>query len=248
MTEPQSGWTLPAGSSGGDVDIAVVGALVSDPARCRILLALGAGRALPASRLAADAGISAGTASSHLAKLTEAGLLTVEAHGRFRYYRLSGPDVSDLIEVLERFAPTLPVRSLRQSRQAYALREARLCYDHLAGRLSVELMRMMIKRGYLTLRECATADRDAPRYALDPSGTAFFDEFGVRIGVRRILVRHHLDSSEQEPHLSGALGRGLLDRFVELDWIRRSEDSRAAVITPAGRRGLDEILGIQLDR
>lgn len=232
-----AGWVAAPGSVGGDVDISAVGSLVADPARCRILLALADGRALPASRLAAEAGISPATASSHLGKLTAAGLLMAEASGRYRYYRLTGPDVGDLIEALERFAPAVPVRSLRQSQRARALREARTCYDHLAGRLSVELVLAMIKLGHLT-------DLD---HALTESGNAFLDDFGVDVPVHRRLVRYHLDSSERQPHLTGALGRALLDRFVALDWIRRAEDSRAVLVTAAGRRGFEETFGLRVD-
>src|ERR1700754_4488034 len=127
-------------NSEGDTDIAEVGALVADPGRCRILLALDDGRALPASRLAAEAGVSPATASSHLGKLVAAAFLTVEARGRYRYYRLKGPAVGALIEALQQLAPFTPVRSLRQANRSQALRRARTCYDHLAGRLGVELM------------------------------------------------------------------------------------------------------------
>src|ERR1700753_4341657 len=134
----------------GDSDIAAIGALVADRGRCRMLLALGDGRALPASRLADEAGVSPATASSHLRKLTEAELLAGETQGRHRYYRLAGPDVARLIEALQQLAPATPVRSLRQDTRARAIREARTCYDHLAGRLGVTLMQTMIERGYLS--------------------------------------------------------------------------------------------------
>ena len=174
---------------GGDADLAAVGALVADRRRCRILLALDDGRALPASRLAAEAGVSAATASSHLGKLTEAGLLTVEARGRHRYYRLAGPAVGELMEALQRLAPAAPVRSLRQGTRAAALREARTCYDHVAGRLGVALMAALIDKGHLTGGD-GTYDPDAGTdvragyghdvdYALTPAGA------GVPRRVRR---------------------------------------------------------------
>src|ERR1700759_1427928 len=137
-----------AGSGGRD--IAGIGGLVADRGRCRILLAAGDGRPLRASRRADEAGVSPATASSHLRKLTEAGLLAVETHGRHRYYRLAGPDGARLIEALQQLAPATPVRSLRQDTRARAIREARTCYDHLAGRLGVTLMQTMIERGYLS--------------------------------------------------------------------------------------------------
>src|SRR5215472_12306109 len=135
--------------SGGDSDIAAIGALVADPSRCRILLALNDGRALPATRLASEAGVSAATTSSHLRKLTNAGLLAVEAHGRNRYYRLAGPEVARMIEVLGQLAPAAPIRSLRQGTRAQALRAARTCYDHLAGRLGVDLMAALLEQEVL---------------------------------------------------------------------------------------------------
>ena len=125
----------------GDADIAKIGALVGDPARARILLALGDGRALPASVLADEAGVAASTASAHLGKLVDGGLLTVESQGRHRYFALAGESVGELIEALARLAPPATVRSLRQGTKAQAVRAARTCYDHLAGGLGADLMR-----------------------------------------------------------------------------------------------------------
>jgi DNA-binding transcriptional ArsR family regulator len=233
----------------GDSDLAAIGALVADPARCRILLALGDGRALPASRLASEAGVGAPTTSSHLRRLTDAGLLAVGAHGRHRYYRLAGAEVADLIEALGRLAPAVPVRSLRQGTRAQALREARTCYDHLAGRLGVEIMSAMIDRGHLDggdgAYDPAAARRD-PRagygrdldYAVTDAGWGLLADLGVEVPPRRRVVRYCVDWSEQRHHLSGALGRGLLDRLLELDWIRRSDAGRAVRVTDAGAEGL----------
>src|ERR1700753_689717 len=232
----------------GDSDIAAIGALVADRGRCRMLLALGDGRALPASRLANEAGVSPATASSHLRKLTEASLLTVESHGRHRYYRLGGPEVGRLIEALQQVAPAVPVRSLRQDTRARALREARTCYDHLAGRLGVRLMGTLIERGYLAGGD---GEYDVDRtpgdhragyghevdYTLTPAGQEFLAEFGVRIPPRRRLIRYGGDWGEKAHPLSGALGRGLLDRLVDLGWVRRSGGSRAVTVTEPGQAG-----------
>jgi DNA-binding transcriptional ArsR family regulator len=231
---------------GADLDISVVGALVADPARCRILLALADGRALPASRLAADAGVSPATASSHLGKLVKAGLLVVESRGRYRYYRQSGPAVGDLIEALERFAPPVPVNSLRQSRRTHAVREARTCYDHLAGRLGVTVMSVMLERGYLAVEPGSSDAAATLGYDLTEEGESFLDELGVRIPPNRRVVRYHMDTSEQLPHLSGALGHGLLDRFTELGWVRRASESRAIDVTRDGRQGFVTHFGIDL--
>ena len=258
MTRPPAEPAPARTERAGDADIASVGSLVADPARCRILLALDDGRALPASRLAAEAGVSAATASSHLRKLTDAGLLTVEAHGRNRYYGLAGPAVGQLIEVLQQLAPATPIRSLRQGTRASALRRARTCYDHLAGRLGVELMAAMIERGHLTGGD-GTFDPDLAQhdrrtgyghdvdYTLTPAGTGFLTEFGVRLPPRRPVVRYCVDWSEQRHHLAGALGRGLLDKLTGLGWTRRSSASRAVQLTDAGRRGLSDTFGIRLD-
>ena len=244
-------------TGGGDVDLAAVGALVADRRRCQILLALNDGRALPASRLAHEAGVSAATASSHLAKLTESGLLTVEARGRHRYYRLAGPAVADLLETLQRLAPVAPVRSLRQGTRAAALREARTCYDHVAGKLGVGIMGALLDKGYLVGGDGSYDPEASPSdvragfghdvdYTITREGDEFLAEFGVQPPPRRRLVRYCVDWSEQRHHLSGALGRGLLDRLLELDWIRRRDSTRAVRITDTGHEGLRTTFGIDL--
>jgi hypothetical protein len=210
-----------------------------------MLLALGDGRALPASGLAAEAGVSPATASSHLHKLTAGGLLVVEAAGRRRNYRLAGPEVGVLIEALERLAPALPVRSLEQSQRARAWREARVCYDHIAGRLGVEMMRAMVERGHLEPAG-GTSDSEV-RYLITAQGCAFLEQLGVVVPPSRRPVRHHSDSTEESPHLSGALGRALLARFVELGWVRRQKKQRVQV-TPDGVTGFAQELGIDLSR
>ncbi len=240
---------------GGDADIAAVGALLADASRCRVLLALDDGRALPASLLAAEAGVTPATTSSHLGKLVAAGLLTVERHGRNRYYRLAGPNVGQLTEILTRLAPAQPIRSLRQGTRAHALREARTCYDHLAGRLGVTLMDVMLERGQLTGGD-GTFDPDRAEhdkrtgyghdldYRLTAGGYSFLTDFGVELPPRRPVIRYCVDWSEQRHHLAGPVGRGLLNRLFELDWIRRAETNRAVHLTAAGRAGIGNLLDI----
>ncbi|UIJ35283.1 helix-turn-helix transcriptional regulator [Allobranchiibius sp. GilTou73] len=236
----------------GDVDLSAVGAVLADPGRCRMLLALDDGRTLPASRLADEAGVSAATASSHLRRLVDAGMLVVEPHGRYRYYRLAGPEVGRLIETLQPFAPRRPVQSLRQGTRAAQLRTARTCYDHLAGRLGVALMTSMLERHHLTGGDGQRTPKEGPQgagseidYELTDAGRAFLDDFRVTLAPRRRAIRYCIDWTEQQHHLGGALGRGLFDRMVALDWVRRSPAHRAVDLTPAGREGLAATFGIQ---
>jgi DNA-binding transcriptional ArsR family regulator len=240
----------------GDVEISEIAALLADRARCRVLLALNDGRALPASVLADEAGVSRATASSHLAKLTDAGLLRVEPQGRHRYYRLAGPQVGELLEKLTEIAPARPVRSLRESTRAAQLRAARACYDHLAGRLGVEIMASMLDQGYLDGGD-GRHDPDRSRhdqvrgygrdidYSLTPAGLRWLDEMEIVVPVRRrTLVRYCIDWSEQRHHLAGLLGRSILDRFLSAGWVRRRERGRSVQVTPDGAAALAELLHI----
>ncbi|GAA5112078.1 metalloregulator ArsR/SmtB family transcription factor [Pseudonocardia adelaidensis] len=239
------------------MEISEVTALLADRARCRVLLALNDGRALPASVLADEAGVTRATASSHLGKLADAGLLRVEAQGRNRYYRLAGPQVGELLEKLMEIAPARPVRSLRESTKAAQLRAARTCYDHLAGRLGVEIMAAMIGHGYLDggdgRHHPERSRHDQVRgygrdvaYALTPAGWRLLDEMGVVVpDRRRPLIRYCVDWSEQRHHLAGLLGRSILDRFRSAGWVRPRDHGRSVKVTPTGAAALAENLHIQ---
>ncbi len=239
----------------GDADIGVVGSLFADPGRCRMLLARNDGRALPASRLAAEAGITPATASSHLGKLLAAGLLVVEQHGRHRYYALAGAHVGQLLELLIGLSPAQPVRSLRHGTRARALREARTCYDHLAGRLGVAVMAGMLDAGHLSGGDGRHhPDRCGPDrrvgygndvdYGLTGSGHALLVDLGVTLAPSGPAVRYCVDWSEQRHHLAGAVERGLLARLVELEWLRRLPEHRGVRLTDRGRDGLQSMLGL----
>lgn len=245
----------------GDADIARVGALVADPARARVLLALGDGRALPATVLAGEAGVAPSTASAHLGKLVKGGLLVVERHGRHRYFRIAGPEVADLMEALARLSPPAPVRSLRQGTQAQAVRFARTCYDHLAGMVGTELMSAMLERELLTGGDgvfepaAANADRlSSPGFDLDyrltANGAQELRKFGIDFEAlprRRPLIRYCVDWSEQRHHLAGSLGAALATRMIELGWLSRSRNSRAVHLSDDGREGLKRSFGVELE-
>jgi DNA-binding transcriptional ArsR family regulator len=243
----------------GDSDIARTAALIGDPGRARVLTALGDGRELPASVLASEAGVAPSTASAHLAKLVDGGLITAERHGRHRYFRLAGPEVGRAIEALAQIAPPAPVRSLREGTRAHAVRQGRTCYDHLAGRLGVALMAGLIDAGVLTggdghhRRARARADRPSAAgrdldYRLTDGGAGRLRRLGVDVdgamGGPRAPIRYCVDWSEQDHHLAGALGAALAARLFELAWIARLPRTRAVRLTEEGRAGLVERLGV----
>jgi DNA-binding transcriptional ArsR family regulator len=244
----------------GDADLAALGAVLGERGRARMLLALGDGRALPASVLASEAGVAASTASAHLARLLDAGLLAVTVQGRHRYYRLAGPHVAELIEVLARVAPAAPVRSLREGTRAQAVRAARTCYDHLAGRLGVALMRALIDGGAVAGGDgrhrldgdgedrLSAAGRDID-YRLTSGGAQRLAQLGIDVpdvGSEGLPLRYCVDWTEQAHHLSGPVGRSLARRLEELGWLRRAERGRAVHVTDVGRRRLFSELGVRL--
>jgi len=212
-----------------DVDVSPVAALLGDPARARIAQALHDGRALPAGELARRAGVSASTASEHLARLVEGGLLAVERTGRHRYFRLAGSEVAHAIEALAAIAPPAPVRSLREASIGDALAEARTCYDHLAGKLGVQITNALLERGALI----DVADGFAPGEDID----AALATLGVEdLSARRPFALRCIDWSERRPHVAGALGAAICERAFEAGWIERLPTSRAVRVTAAGRR------------
>jgi DNA-binding transcriptional ArsR family regulator len=244
----------------GEPDITQVASLLADGARAKILLALGDNRALPASVLSDEAGVAASTASSHLKKLVEGGMLEMEKHGRHRYYRLAGPHIAELLEALARVSPPSPVKSLREGTRAQAVRFARTCYDHLAGKLGTELMAAMIERGMIEGGDGnfdpARANEDrlsAPGwdvdYRLTERGIDELTAFGIdleELPKKRRLIRYCIDWSEQRHHLAGALGAAVAERTLELGWVRRADATRALHVTDEGFKGLEESFGVSL--
>ena len=218
--------------------IATIAALLGDPARANILSALFDGRALTAKELAYAAHVTPQTASGHLAKLADGGLLAAEKQGRHRYYRLASPLVGQMLEGVLAVAGPAPARATAW-RGGEALRTARTCYDHLAGRLGVALADSLAERGHVALGPDGGEVTD--------EGRRFLAEFGAEPGPgRRVFCRPCLDWSERRPHLAGRVGAAIACRCFELGWVRRQSDTRAVMITPAGRTGFQQRFGISL--
>lgn len=227
----------------GGPDLALVAALVGDATRANVLAALLDGRALTASELAYFAHVSPQTASGHLAKLVDGKLLTVLRQGRNRYYRLATPRVGQMLEGIMTVASEGPRRHRPISKADEAMRMARTCYDHFAGKLGVDLADNLIQRGYLVLTPEAGE--------VTERGAAFLDDFGVDLAAlrvkRRTLCKPCLDWTERRLHIGGTVGAALAKRCFDLGWFTRSRDSRALAITPAGRHGLGDVFGLSLD-
>ena len=227
------------------VPLSEIGALVGDPGRANILSALLDGRALTASELAWTAGVAPATASEHLAKLVQGRLLAVARQGRHRYYRLGSTDTARMLESMMVVANGLePAVSRRRAtpRINLALREARTCYDHLAGRVGVGLADALVARGAIILGDDAGE--------VTESGREWLSAFGIAANpvaeMRRPLCRPCLDWSERRSHIAGVLGAALCRRCEELGWIRRERNTRAVAITPAGRSGFGEVFGLSV--
>ncbi|HVU34360.1 MAG TPA: helix-turn-helix domain-containing protein [Opitutaceae bacterium] len=223
--------------------IAEAAALIGEPTRAAILLALMDGTSRPASELAWLAKCSAQAASLHLAKLAQGGLVVGAAQGRHRYYRLAGPDVSRVLETLGVLTGGVRASRIGRGPAASPLREARTCYDHLAGHIAVDICDALQTRKHLVLRDGT--------FALTTSGERWFESLGIEWAdlqrQRRAFAKPCLDWTERRFHLAGALGEALLATLLQRNWIARSDEPRLITVTPAGRRGLRELLGIEVD-
>ncbi len=208
----------------------MISALVGDPARANMLTALIGGQALTANELACAGGVMAQTASGHLARLLDGGLLVVERQGRHRYYRLAGPEVAAALESLMTLADIADARRPRPGPKDPALRRARVCYDHLAGERGVAL--------FAKLSDSAMIRLSGGHIDVTPSGEARLAELTIDVGslrrAKRVLCRSCLDWSERTPHLAGALGSALLDRIFAAGWAARVPGTRIVRFTPAG--------------
>jgi DNA-binding transcriptional ArsR family regulator len=220
-----------------------VAALVGDTARATMLAALMSGQALTSSELAGLAHVSRATASEHLGKLTQARLLAVTQKRRNRYYRIASPLVTKMLESIKAVAALeTPPRYQPRSAQEDALRFARTCYDHLAGRLGVALADALVRKKYLILSEEGGE--------LTATGRRFLSGFGGLFppasGSRRIFCRPCLDWSERRYHIAGHVGAEICRCCLQRGWLVRRQGSRAMQLTPAGRRGLRELFGVEI--
>jgi DNA-binding transcriptional ArsR family regulator len=223
-------------------DIAMVASLVGDPARANMLTALMNGRALTASELSQEAGVTPQTASSHLAKLEAGGLIEQEKQGRHRYYRLADPDVAEVMESLQGLAARAGHLRVRTGPKDPALRRARVCYDHLAGDLGVQMLDSM-KRQKLVRQHKSDIE-------LTPDGERFVEKT-LQIDAkslthpRRPVCKACLDWSERRHHLAGTLGAALMQRFTELKWASRdpTPGSRVVQFTRQGEKRFAALFG-----
>lgn len=198
------------------------------------------GTSRPAGELAAAAGVRASTASEHLAVLIDSGLVAVEPRGRHRFYRLASPEVAVAVEQLGHLCPEGPITSYRQSKNAEALAKARLCYDHLAGRLGLTLTQALIEHGWIAQDFTGVTQE----------GRDQFGELGLQVENleqrRRPLIRSCPDWTERKPHLAGAIGAELASLFIARQWVRRRRSSRGLEITAAGSCALDDLWGLRI--
>jgi hypothetical protein len=214
-----------------------------------MLLALMDGRALTATELSFVAGVTPQTASSHIAHLVASGLLAVERQGRHRYHRLASPDVATMVEALMVQAASFTLssrKSVRTGPRDIAMRQARTCYDHLAGRIAVAITDAMMANHELEL--------GAKTGTLTELGQKRLGRMGIGVAAlldnrtaKREMCRPCLDWSERRPHIAGALGTALLEHFITTGWLRRAKGSRIVHVTPAGRAGLELEFGFGPD-
>ena len=217
-------------------DLSRIGNLVGDPARANMLTALMDGGSLTASELALEAGVTAQTASSHLGKLMEGGLLSLSTQGRHRYYALSGPQVAAMLEAIMGVAASVGPKRARPGPRDATMREARICYDHLAGNHAVAMLDRLLERGILT--------GEGTDIRLGKSAPSHFAAIGIDIEgfgkQRRPVCRACLDWSVRRSHLAGTLGAAILDKILAEKWARRQADSRAIVFSPRGTAAFEK--------
>ncbi|MEO0329551.1 MAG: winged helix-turn-helix domain-containing protein [Pseudomonadota bacterium] len=218
-------------------DIALLGSLIGDPARANILTALMSGKALTATELASEAGVTVQTTSSHLKKLEDAGLLKQRKQGRHRYFALSDEDVGSVLESLMGLAAKRGLVRTQTGPKDAALRKARICYNHLAGDLGVKIYDSMVASGHLVERD--------DEIELTDSGATFVEKLGIDLATvsksRRPLCKSCLDWSSRRTHLAGSLGTAFLEHFYKVGWAKRIDGSRVIEFSAVGEKNLHQV-------
>jgi len=225
------------------LEMAEVAALIGDVSRANILAALMDGRALTALELSLAARVTPQTASSHLAKLLNANFLVMEKQGRCRYYRLASKQVARTLEAVAALTPFGPPRHRAKSRIDDDLRAARMCYDHVAGRIGVAISDALIDRKHIVF------EGDAGQ--VTRSGRRFLANLGIDASgsdkSRRVYCRTCLDWSERRPHIAGRIGAAIANLCLEKQWLTRNRASRALTITDKGRESIAGLFGVHED-
>lgn len=216
-------------------DIAQLGALIGDPARANMLTALMSGKALTATELASEAGVTVQTASTHLKKLEMAALVKLRKSGRHKYFALADDDVGAVLEALMGMAAKRGLVRTRTGPKDPKLRHARVCYNHLAGEMGVTLYGSLLANRHLVEQH--------EDVSLTPLGAARMEAFGIDLEAlkgRRVICKPCLDWSMRQSHLAGALGTAVLDRIFDLGWAGRAEGSRIVEFSGRGERAFLE--------
>ena len=225
----------------GEASLEQIAKIIGDATRIRMLQLLMEGRALTAKELAYGARVEPATATQHLRRLQEGGLVSVKAQGRHKYLKLASPLVAELMELLMVLAPDQETRA-PAPRAEEPLRRGRMCYDHLAGELGIGITEALVRQGILR--------KEADAFAVTKRGGAWFAELGIDLDAaraqRRKFAASCLDWTERRDHLGGALGAALAERLVDLGWIARKRNSRAVAVTEAGKRRLAEDFKLEL--
>lgn len=224
--------------------LAEVAAAIGDPARAAMLSALMDMRALTASELSLLAGITPQTASSHLAKLTSVGLVAMERQGRHHYHRLASANVASMLEgmLLHAADHSAKKKTVRTGPRDEAMRLARTCYDHIAGRLAVAITDAMVARKLIEVSQDAAVITERGQHFL--AANEILDIDG---GSRRPICRACLDWSERRHHLGGRVGAAICSRAIDKSWVRRAAGTRALTITPKGTAAFKDLFGVRLD-
>lgn len=213
-------------------DISILAAMIADKARAKMLIALMSGKAHTATELALEAEITTQTASSHLAKLLQHNLLQVRKQGRHKYFQLYSQQVAALLEQMLNLGSQL-LPDIHTGPKDPMLRQARVCYDHLAGQFATRLFDELLTKGLL--------DESPEQLTLTPAGETFFQQLGAdlsQLKKQRLLCKSCLDWSERRSHLAGALGKWLLEFMLERNWFERVPDSRSLIPTAKGKKQL----------